>query len=376
MKPDENSNLEIKANIYNSSYISNNSRGSELKDMNQGIMRPEVLEKLVVCGLELDQIITAHKIYKFTEVEEACNLIMKDPETNLYHHEFIPLTTEELNSKSNLNYEKNKISSTISKSKSIKSKSNLESLSFDLHNCKICNGNYSDHSKKDLPCLRSYISLDKQYTKEKYIDEDMEKENEDEEPNSNQDDHLDNELIINKSNLIIKKFSLEKTDDQKRRKSLMPNTLFQINNYKNIVSLNEFNDLNDNDNNKKKTVTCRLNFEEKNNSITQTLESDSICNNSRSKILINKNECKPKFKSKEKDKKQCKNKNKTAKSKVTKTYKVPEETLKLFSHPDICPICYDDTINEKNIAKFSCGHFYCCACVTKYLTTNIVEGKV
>ena len=97
----EKSFLNLKNNIFNSSSIS---RGSYSEVKNKGNLRPEVIEKLLLFGFNIDQILTTHKIYKFMEVEEACNLMIRDPDTNLYNHEFI---TDEANLYQNENY-KNK----------------------------------------------------------------------------------------------------------------------------------------------------------------------------------------------------------------------------------------------------------------------------
>jgi hypothetical protein len=50
----------------------------------------DVVKHLMNFGYDLDQIMTAFKIYKFTTVDEAIHIIMRDPETGKYPHRFIP----------------------------------------------------------------------------------------------------------------------------------------------------------------------------------------------------------------------------------------------------------------------------------------------
>jgi hypothetical protein len=355
MKSEDNSNLEIKRNIINSSFISNGN-DSDYRNKYKGNLRPEVIQKLVLFGLKIDQIIATHRIYKFTEVEEALNLMMRDPDTNLYNHKFIPMD-------SNLN----KIKVTHNNSKS---NEDTENFGLESFKCKICNENYSDHLINDLPILEEdYLSIDKKDTKDKN------KENEDLDEERDMDFDMDalNKYNDNINNSIIRNFSFDRTTNKERRNSLKP--INQKTYYKNLIGNNSNITI-------KNTKTERLNKRKS----ELKIDSFSIIDNSNSKILGNKSKeknnplvyNKPKRKSTSKNKSNLteENKIKLINMKACKTYKVAEELIELFNNPDICKICYDNKISENNKSTFHCGHFFCCMCVTKYLTTNIVDGKV
>jgi hypothetical protein len=53
------------------------------------VLTDELAEALMKFGFDIEQIITAFKIYKFTTVDEGITIMMKDPETNKYNHKFL-----------------------------------------------------------------------------------------------------------------------------------------------------------------------------------------------------------------------------------------------------------------------------------------------
>jgi hypothetical protein len=339
----EKSFLNLKNNIFNSSSIS---RGSYSEVKNKGNLRPEVIEKLLLFGFNIDQILTTHKIYKFMEVEEACNLMIRDPDTNLYNHEFI---TDEANLYQNENY-KNKNKDQILKS-NLKSMDFVKNLGIDSSNflCKICYEKYSEHSNYELNKnkLQYHISIAK---------------------NKNNAYGKDNE--INETN-FFKKFSLPNLNNQKRRISHKP--VFQNIKYKKLFNKIKEKPENDESNNKELKISI-----------------DTISNNSNSRIFRNtfnnfdhSGDIKTDLYTHEiknnlvlNEKKPCTIEIDKKNLKIKKNFIVPNEIIELFTNPDICKICCNHKITEKNKAIFSCGHFFCCTCVTNYLTINILDGKV
>jgi len=55
---------------------------------------------------------------------------------------------------------------------------------------------------------------------------------------------------------------------------------------------------------------------------------------------------------------------------------IPPETLDAFENPVICRICFSEKMTGSNKAEFTCGHNFCCKCVTNHLTFPIKDGKV
>lgn len=53
------------------------------------VLSQELVEILITFGFEFMQIVTAFKYYKFTCIEEAFYVLLKDNETGKYNHNFI-----------------------------------------------------------------------------------------------------------------------------------------------------------------------------------------------------------------------------------------------------------------------------------------------
>ena len=83
----ENVNLDVKIN---DSILSALSRINNKEREYNGNLSPDLIKSLIIFGFDINEIILAHREYKFTEIEEACFFMMRDPETNLYNHKFMP----------------------------------------------------------------------------------------------------------------------------------------------------------------------------------------------------------------------------------------------------------------------------------------------
>lgn len=55
------------------------------------VLEEHVVETLLQFNYSLEQIVTAYRIYKFSTVDEAVSIMMKDSETGKYNHQFLPL---------------------------------------------------------------------------------------------------------------------------------------------------------------------------------------------------------------------------------------------------------------------------------------------
>ena len=100
------------------------------EDGNRQALSQELVEILINFGFDLNQIMSAHKVYKFSNVDEACYILMKDVDTGKYNHRFFKPENQEYNSYSNLS-------------------SNV---------CTICGGTPSDHDDFELPKLGIYYN--------------------------------------------------------------------------------------------------------------------------------------------------------------------------------------------------------------------------
>ena len=65
------------------------------ESVNKINIRPDIIEKLTLFGFDINEIILANREYRFKEIEEACFIMMKDPETQMYNHKFMGKKIEE-----------------------------------------------------------------------------------------------------------------------------------------------------------------------------------------------------------------------------------------------------------------------------------------
>ena len=91
--------LENKSSNINS--INNNLRqlARNKTTLSGKMISVQLLDQLTSLGYKIDSIMSLAKQNKFTTVEEALDLLEKDPETNLYNHYFCPYIFQSINSK-------------------------------------------------------------------------------------------------------------------------------------------------------------------------------------------------------------------------------------------------------------------------------------
>ncbi len=88
------------------------------------VLHHDLVEILITFGFEIKQILIAFKEYKFTNIDEACYVFMKDNENGKYYHLFIPRSEKTENSNYD-NYNK-------------------------IYICIICKGDPTEHSDFDF----------------------------------------------------------------------------------------------------------------------------------------------------------------------------------------------------------------------------------
>jgi hypothetical protein len=407
MSSNNDTNLQIQKKMKEKNGSFNSKKTNKEKEKENkytGNIKPEVIEKLILFGFELDQIIITHKAHKFTDIEQACYLMLKDPETNLYNHIFIP-KDEPFNEKDIKNLKK-----------IYKDNSFIENI--ESNKCKICKGILSEHiiyenlnldtiiNKTDLN-----ININNNNNKTdigNYFNKDpfhiIDTNNNFDKENIN-DNNINN--YINDNNNIVKnkeKENKENKENKEKRFSINNNNTNKVSNkalkfsviYKKI-SERRISDISQNPNyhqinntsistkflnNNINNSFINLNLDIKNNN--SIIENKSIDLNKTNLIKKSQNENIDINLEKEIDRLKnyeskitiLNNDDKKIKKKIYSNYIIPNEIIEYFSYPDLCKICYTNKINEKNKVLFDCGHFFCCNCVTNYLTLKINNGKV
>ena len=99
----------------------------------KGNLSAQLAQKLVSLGYNIDSIMSLMKIHNFSNVEEALNLLERNPVTKLYNHYFFP------NKLDNMTLVKTKSEEIILKINKNKNKNK------DIKLCRICGGAQNEH---------------------------------------------------------------------------------------------------------------------------------------------------------------------------------------------------------------------------------------
>ena len=121
----DNAEHEVEKEISKNNKMSKNIRTKTFT--RKGTVSADLAKQLVTLGYNIDNIMCLVKNHPFVSVEEAINLIEKNPESGLYNHYFIP--------KENFNRE---IPKNNNGSENIKTKEEEEV-------CRICGGKKKEH---------------------------------------------------------------------------------------------------------------------------------------------------------------------------------------------------------------------------------------
>ena len=353
----------------------------------KGNLSAQLAHNLISLGYSLDSIMCLMKIHNFSNVEEALNLLEKDPISKLYNHYFF---------ESKKNY-----FSQDSKSDDIVIKVNKESkIKRNMGNedrCRICEGTREEHINEKDEYNKELIKARKEYEKDQYYECESTNINIREKNkmqikviervktmgnNLNVNKDKNKYLILNLNNNIHKYYMNKKNNkDNSQSPMLLQNSKTQI-----INKINDFSFINNQNKNRAGTNTqSPINNEkeetQENNSILKKQISKLI---SESKIELNQDE------NNEEDNEfnisnQVNNSNDNNiinkekenfdNTKLEK-YGINLETINQFNNPDICKICCANNINKDNIAQKCCLHYFCNECIKNYMTYQINNGIV
>ena len=376
----------------------------------KGNLSAKLAQELVSLGYNLDSIMSLMKINNFSNVEEALNLLEKDPITKLYNHYFFPQIDD----------------SCLQRSKSekiISQKNDVQII------CRICGGTKEEHIDEKDEYNKELSIVKKKYEHDQYY--------------GSQSSNLNNNFLMNeKNNMKMKIKAIERVRSlgnniNKDNKGIIVNLNNNINKY--YINNNNKNNNNNNDNedysqshmimqnpkaksgtnintllilnkyklNKNKNLYNNyINTFEDNRKKSQNnieIEHNILNTEGSKKILINQ---KPKliFDSKT-DLKEDNINNEKTNEKIDKKevidseslndsnikeldniednlniklekYGINQDTINQFKDPEICIICFENKINKENIAQKCCLHYFCDQCIKNYLTYQINNGVV
>lgn len=304
-------------------------RGNIRPDESNKVLKHKVTEMLIKFGFNLEQIMLAHRIYKFSDLDEAIFYMMKDSETGKYNHNYYKKEIEKEN-------------------KNQKSENNNNNIYLNIfENCFICGGHPNEHIDFEFKEIKLEIEKTPKIfnpIKGKVLNN-----------VSISCDNLNNQsknlLLENKSDLDLKnKLDINKIpqkrykSDEEREKEKEENEEKEEENEEKekpieVSEMKQNNEENDN----KQIIDDIQNYQ------------DTNCDG----FII-------------------KNPNAKLFDSAKSEYKIniDKATLDDFENPNICIICFSNKTNDHNKSEFSCGHKFCKPCVKKYLTTNIKQGKV
>ena len=406
----------------------------------KGNLSAQLAQKLVSLGYNIDSIMSLMKIHNFSNVEEALNLLEKDPVTKLYNHYFFPQKV---------------VNSSLQRAKSeqIVLKKNKNKC-IDL--CRICGGTKEEHIDEKDEFNQEITKFKKKYEKGQYYQAENANVNNISIKERNKmkinviervrtmgnNLNKDNKNVIFNLNNNIHKYYVNSHHNRSKDKnnndcSQAPmifknskansgtniNSLLVLNNnsQNNNNQINQINsqliDINDNHNlnmlNSNGNVNQNIEIQNQiinkegnqniiNNKISSDLSGNSKEESNKNNININddkniennKNELITEIYNdhdhiheEDHEHEQENNDNisiSNGNEKITeddlntklKKYGIKPETLRQFKDPNICNICFENEVNKENIAQKCCSHYFCDNCIKKYLTYQINNGVV
>ena len=282
-------------------------------------IRNQVAQDLLELGYNIENLMMLLKIHPFTTVEEALNLLSKDPDTHLYNHKYYNPNIKP-NSKFNIIDEP----------------------------CLICQGKKNEHGNdydyeiENDKLNSNTINNNELGNSNKIISNKISCNN------SNNINNDNNGININQSK-EIKNMTNPKLNTQTNNDFSQTPFVQNENNTNNINSIIQSTNKNPNNtlnNNKSNNIGLNNNNTKNINIYTSNLISSTSSQSERKKRLD------------------------------FGKIQIPKEILLLFDSPDICRICFSNKVNPNNIAQISCGHFFCDNCIKTYLTNKIINGQV
>ena len=368
----------------------------------KGNLSAQLAQKLVSLGYNIDSIMSLMKIHNFSTVEEALNLLERDPVTKLYNHYFFPQKL------SNMTLVKTKSEEIILKVNKSKSKT------IDIKLCRICGGAKNEHIDEKDEFNQIITKSKKKYEKGQYYGEENANINNAKKINviervKTMGNHLNKNnknIIFNLNNNIHKyyvnshhnrtkiyKKNLNNTNNNDCSQTSMinakpnsgtnVNTLLALNNTRihnsgHLIDINENNiDTNNNDEGKNNINSTEGKINKNISIDLSNLKMDSNHDNKNEEIINenNDNEMITAIYNDNNENDNGQNIELDLNTKLEK-YGINQETLKQFKDPNICNICYINKINKENISQKLCLHYFCDNCINKYMTYQINNGNV
>ena len=354
----------------------------------KGNLSAQLAHNLISLGYSLDSIMCLIKIHNFSNVEEALNLLEKDPISKLYNHYFFE-------SKKNYFSQDSKSDDIVikvnNKSKNKRNKGNED-------RCRICDGTREEHINEKDEFNKELIKARKEYEKDQYYECESTNVNIKEKNkmqikvlervktmgnNLNLNKDKDKYLILNLNQNVHKYYMNNKNnkDNSQSPMLLLHNSKTQI-----INKINDLSFINKQSRNKSNSIKIPINNEKE-----ETQEIDSLTKNqiskliSESKMELNQDEQNEEDNqinisnqvNNSKDNNSINNKeNENFDNTNLEKYGINLETINLFNNPEICKICCLNNINKDNIAQKCCLHYFCDECIKNYITYQINNGIV
>ena len=381
----------------------------------KGNLSAQLAQKLVSLGYNIDSIMSLMKIHNFSNVEEALNLLEKDPITKLYNHYFFAKQED------NSSLQRAKSEQIILKHNKSKS----------LNVCRICGGTKEEHIDEKDEFNQEITKNKKKYEKGQYYEAENSNINNISIKEQNKikinviervrtmgnNLNKDNKNLIFNLNNNINKYYVNShhnrtnnnfdcsqspmiIQNQKANSGTNINSLLLLNNSRNhnhnqLID-NNINTFNGNCNiNQNVEIQNKIINKEGNQNISNKRISSDFSNNSKiesnknnvndekTKEINNKNELINEIyhdhEQEHNDDNNSKGNKKISEDELNnklKKYGIKQETLRQFKDPNICNICFENKVNKENIAQKCCLHYFCDNCIKKYLIYQINNGVV
>ena len=282
-------------------------------------LKNQVAQDLLELGYNIDILMILLKVHPFSTVDEALNLLSKDPDTHLYNHKYYNPNVKP-NSKFNIIDEP----------------------------CLICQGKKNEHGND-----YDYYEIENDKTNSNNINNNNEIENSNKNISNKISSNIRNNLNNNENNgENLKQLKEIKNASNSKFNTQTNNDFSQIPLIQNEKSSNNINSIIKTSNQNSNNILNNNNI----NNITLNNNNKNINVQSSNLILSTQSDRKKKL--------------------DFGKIEIPKETLLLFDSPDVCRICFSNNINPNNIAQITCGHFFCDNCIKTYLTNKIINGQV
>ena len=358
----------------------------------KGNLSAQLAQNLITLGYSLDSIMCLMKLHNFSNVEEALNLLEKDPISKLYNHYFFE-------SKKNFISQESKSDNFIININNNTKKENKKEIK---DRCRICGGEREEHIKDEF---NKELALErKKYEKDQYYEYESTNINRKEkfkidskikvldrvktlENNINVNKDKNRYLILNLNNNINKIYmKKEQNKDSSQSNMLLHNSKTQVGIYNNNLNIlnksyrskNQLNQIKENKliNEKEENQEIDMNMKNQNSLLLSeskidfknddiSIEQKNINDNSQ---IMNSND------------NININNNKENEISINNTnlekFGINSELINQFNNEELCKICCANNINKENISQKYCLHYFCNDCIKNYMTYQINNGIV